>query len=165
MKRVILDTNIYGLIVEKEHVEEVKELSRIRRDIVIYGFDIIRHELRNVSKNTFFRGHKLRVILLNLYDRMVKNHALQKTRLVENLASDYYSTYIKLFGYMPKERMFNDFLIVACASINELDIVVSEDNKTMLSEYAIKTYDTVNSLRTHKTPKFIRYEEFRRLFS
>ena len=61
--------------------------------------------------------------------------------------------------------MFNDFLIVACAAINELDIVVSEDNKTMLSEYAIKTYDTVNSLRYHKTPKFIRYDEFRRLFS
>lgn len=58
-----------------------------------------------------------------------------------------------------------NFLIVACASINELDIVVSEDNKTMLSEYAIRTYDTVNSLRSHRTPKFIHYEDFRRLFS
>src|SRR3989344_100712 len=34
---------------------------------------------------------------------------------------------IAIFDYMPRERMFNDFLIVACAAINELDIVVSED--------------------------------------
>ena len=75
-------------------------------------------------------------ILLNLYDRIVTNHALQKTKLIENLASDYYLTYVKLFSNIP-----------------------------MLSGYSIEVYGTVNLLRSHRTPKFIHYEEFRRSFS
>jgi hypothetical protein len=54
-------------------------------------------------------------------------------------------------------------MIVACATLHDLDIVVSEDNKTMLSEYSLKTYQTVNSIKKYKMPQFIGYDKFRRL--
>lgn len=165
MKRVILDTNIYGIIAEKENIEEFHNVLENKKSVIIYGFDIVRKELRRVPKNIIIKGHNFRVLLLNLYDRVTRNHALHKTKLIEQLATDYYSTYVKLFGHTPKDKILDDFLIVACASINGLDVVVSEDSKTMLSSYAKKTYNIVNSLRGHATPDFLNYSEFRRLFS
>lgn len=59
--------------------------------------------------------------------------------------------------------MINDFIIVACASKNNLDIVVSNDNVTMLTENAIRAYDDVNKIISLKTPKFIDYKEFKEI--
>ncbi len=161
MKRVILDTNIYGKIVDKEQVEEIEQLAEKRRDIVIYGFDVIRKELRNTPKDKTIKKKKYRIILLSLYSRIIRERSFELTNPIKLLAEDYLRTYKALFGSV-NEKMRNDFLIVACASIHELDVVVSDDNNTMLSDYAKKTYNTVNSLRRHKMPNFIGYEEFRR---
>ena len=59
--------------------------------------------------------------------------------------------------------MINDFLIVACASKNNLDIIVSNDNITMLAENAIKAYKNINKMLSLKTPKFIDYKEFKEI--
>ncbi len=63
MKRVILDTNIYGLIVEKEEPENFKALIQ-KSDIVVYGNKIIRKELRSTPR-VFIDGINLRFELSN----------------------------------------------------------------------------------------------------
>ncbi len=165
MKRIILDTNIYGRIVEKKEEEEVKELVEKHPEIIIYGYDIIRKELRDTSKRVRIERRSLRLILLGIYDKLTQKHTFYTTSAINRLADDYYKTYKELGGKRPLKEMQNDFLIVACASIHELDIVVSEDNKTMLVDDAIKSYRIVNGLQKYRTPKFINYLKFRRLFS
>ena len=163
MKRVILDTNIYGRIVERREEEEIQASLEKRKDIITYGFDVVRKELRDLSGETLIG--KLRILLLTLYDRIARTHIYFTTSLVKQLAEDYYSTYRQVGGHRSKDKIFNDFLIIACASLHELDIVVSDDNKTMFGDEAASAYKIVNNLRNYRMPEFISYEKFRRLFS
>jgi len=59
--------------------------------------------------------------------------------------------------------MQNDLLIVATAAIKQMDIVVSNDEATMQSEQALRTYNLVNAIRQLKNPQFIDYKEFKKL--
>ncbi|MFH1276684.1 MAG: hypothetical protein ABIH82_06250 [Candidatus Woesearchaeota archaeon] len=58
-------------------------------------------------------------------------------------------------------------MIVACASFRGLDLVYSNDNKTMFNKSAIKAYDHINMKENLRTPKFLKYsallEKFRGL--
>lgn len=165
MRRVILDTNIYGRILERRERQLFEEALEKRKDIVIYGFDAIRKELRNISKKVVYDKLKIRITLLRLYDKLATQHVYFTTSSVQRLANEYYSVYEKIGGKENKEEMLVDFLIVACASIHELDLVVSDDNNTMLHEDSIKTYRIVNELRNYSTPNFIGYDAFRRLIT
>jgi len=84
---------------------------------------------------------------------------------MKELAKEYYKVYNELEGMRSSDEIMNDMLIVACGSIHELDIVVSEDRKTMSSEKCIKAYRIVNGLRKYKTPDFIGYDKFKMLIS
>jgi len=106
MKRLLLDTNIYGELIFDRDFFKLK--SSIEKKDIVHGFKVVRDELRDVPKKVKVEGKNLRVGLLYLYD-----------------------------------KIYNDFLIVACACINQIDIVVSEDNKSMLIENARKAYDLV----------------------
>jgi hypothetical protein len=53
-------------------------------------------------------------------------------------------------------------MIVAEATISKLDIVVSDDNRTMLSEPAKRAYFSVNKEHNLFTPNFIGYSEFKK---
>jgi hypothetical protein len=165
MKRGILDTNIYGRIIEKKEEEEIKKIAELNRDIVIYGFDVIRKELRNVPAKLRIENKLLRLMLLGFYDVLNKSHMYYTTSLIRHLADDYFEVYKQLGGKEKKTEILNDFLIVACASIHELDIVISEDNKTMLNQDALKAYGIANALKRIKTPSFIDYQKFRRLLA
>lgn len=164
MKREILDSNIYGKIIEVKDMDFV--LNNLpKSDIIIYGVDVIRKELRDTPKEKIVVAEdkrlKIRILLLNLYDFIVKNHQFTSTDAVQQLAEDYYLAYRKFGGLKPKGDIINDFKIIATASINKLDIVYSEDNKTMLSEESVKSYELVNSIKKLETPKFKSYEEFK----
>lgn len=165
MKRMILDTNIYGRMVERREADEIKTRLESKRDIIIYGFDVVRKELRATSKNKIIGKTKLRLAVLGIYDRLTQHRIMSTTTLISKLADDYYETYRQLGGRIHRDDIINDFLIVACASIHELDIVVSADNKSMLSGYAIKSYTIVNKLRNYRLPEFIGYDAFARLLS
>ena len=165
MKRVILDTNIYGRMVEKREEERIRELIGKRPDIIIYGFDVVRKELRAASQQMRIDGKRLRLILLGIYDHLTERHMFDTTKLTKKLAEDYYAIYSRIGGIVSKNEIINDFLIVACASIHELDIVVSEDKETMLSTEALTAYDIVNRLKQYRLPAFINYETFGRLLT
>ena len=163
MKRVILDTNIYGEIIERDDIDLV--LNNISKsNLVIYGCDIITKELRKISKEkvTISAGKKkkLRSIILSVYHSLAKKD-LAITQEIMEIADLFYITYIKLGGSISREKIFSDFIIVALASKNGLDIVYSSDNQTMMSYLSMRTYDVVNTIRKLKTPNFKNYGEFK----
>ena len=163
MKRVIIDANIYGRILEKFHQNIIKEATEkgvLKGHLVIYGFDIIRKELRSTSSNIKIGDIKLRIALLNLYDILVSKHTLSLNSEIRNLAQQYYEVYKEIGGAYGKEEVLNDFAIVAGASINNLDINYSDDNKTMINQKAVKSYEIVNKIRRFRTPRFENYPSF-----
>lgn len=160
MKRIILDTNIYGLIAVDSEREKIRN-SIASAAILVYGSPIIRKELRNTKKE-IVDGINLRNVLLNLYHQITKDRELDIKDKETKISDSYFSAYRQLGGITSKSKMSNDFLIVASASVHNLEIVVSEDNATMLNEIARKAYSLVNAALKIKMPRFIVYEEFKK---
>ena len=160
MKRVLLDTNIYGLIVmDKDRPTILEKLSR-STELKIYGNYIIRKELRDTPKG-IIDGINLRNDLIRLFDQIVDRHNYEITSEMQKVAENYFVVYRKLGGKTKKAEIINDFLIVACASVHNLDIVISEDRRSMCSDFAVNSYDIVNSISNRKSPNFVRYEKFK----
>lgn len=161
MKKILLDTNIYGKIVvdaEKRLIHERIHSAQESQDYLIYGFAVIRKELRAVKR--VVDGMNLRSDLLKVYDDLVKKtYPLEQE--MEKLAEEYFNTYLNLGGTTPKEKLFNDFLIIACASVKNLNLVVSDDRRTMLGEIAVRAYQEINNQNNFPQPEFISYEEFK----
>ncbi len=128
-QRVILDTNIYGIVVEENKTDFTRRLSA--SDVVVYGSDVIRRELRATPKTRSFHEN-IRQKLLNLYDEIVLEHTLRINIRTASIATEYALFYQ---GGISKERLSNDFLIVACASVHNLAIVVTADNHSMNSSW------------------------------
>ena len=159
-ERFLLDTNIYGELLLDKDFELLME--KMMNQCVVHGFKVIRNELRAVPTKIKVENKNLRIGLLHIYDELIKQ-SYTSTKEIVNLAEDYYVLYRKLGGSKGSEEMRNDLLIVACASVNQVDIVVSEDCKSMLSENAIKAYEFVNLIRKKRTPNFIGYLKLKRL--
>ena len=159
MKRVLLDTSVYGKLIEEP--QTVIEIARqVPSHLVIYGFRTVRNELRETPPSLRFAGRSKRILLLNLYDSLMRNHDLTENKLIETLARDYFKTYI-IKGNIAESKLRNDFLIIAAATIHHLDIVVSSDLHTMLSNNAIECYTQVNKKYGLPNPTFTPYENFK----
>ena len=162
MKRVIFDTNIYGLIaVDQDRINIVNAV--LKSNFVVYGTKLNRDELRAVPKKLILGRKNLRVDLLTLFDGMVGRHLYAITKEMEEIADNYYQAYVEFGGSKSKEELVNDFIIIACASLHDLDLVISDDKKSMLSENALKSYKIVNSIIKKKTPDFIDYLKFKKM--
>ena len=69
MKRILLDTNVYGKLVEDTFIFPLLLDRKTRNDFVVYGIDVIRKELRAISKKaTDKKGQKIRLYTLYVYD-------------------------------------------------------------------------------------------------
>lgn len=159
MKRAIFDTNVYGLILKEKDPEEVQRKIVSKKDLIVYGYQPIRKELRDVPKTTKI-SRKIRVKLLSIYDWVVRGHVLQDSDTINRLAEAYYGQYRKNGGIHRWETTMKvDFLIVACGSINCLDVIYSEDNKTMRCDAAMKSYECVNKRENLRTPNFLKYSD------
>jgi len=62
---------------------------------------------------------------------------------------------------MHERSMKNDLIIVAIATIYQLDIIISNDKKSMLSNSAINAYEKINKEYGLKDPIFKTYKEFK----
>ncbi len=163
MKRVLLDTNVYGELAIDPALERIRErLNDI--NFAFYGAAIIRKELRETSKSERFGNRNLRIILLSMYDDVTKEHVLDITPEVAELASNFYKAYKEFGGLKKNSEIIADFTIVAAAVMHGLDIVVSDDEKTMLTENAIKAYRLIADVKKKRLPDLIVYDEFRRWF-
>ncbi len=59
MKRVLLDTNIYGEIAIDPELEAIREKIMLREKGLFYGLDLVRKELRDTPPNKRI-GRKVR---------------------------------------------------------------------------------------------------------
>lgn len=159
MLRVIFDTNIYGLLIREKDAVELERKIKEDKQFVVYGYQPIRQEIREIPKITKL-SKKARIQILRLYDSITGKHFLSNSINITNLARKYYDCYRNfggIYGWDTSIRI--DFMIVACASISKLDIVYSADNKTLLSKQALKAYKHINIKESLKLPTFFTYEE------
>ncbi len=165
MKRVMFDTNIYGRLIEETEVI-VMIAKHVPYNLVVYGTPVIRNELRALSKEARLDGKSKKILLLNVYDKFVRkdNHNLKITDIIEIVANGYFIEYKKMGGSLSLTEMINDFRIVACASMHHLDIVVSEDERSMLSLQAIGAYSAVNEKNQLRNPEFISFKKFKEAY-
>ncbi len=152
MANAILDTNIYGKIVEdKDNMILIKAIVE-RDQFIIHNFKVVRDELRKVPD------------ILKIYDRMVKTQLFHDTREIDNLAREYFREYKNNRGVKSLNKIINDFKIVAYASIKNCDLIFSEDRKTMTHPISLKIYRNVNLKRQIRTPTFYSYNDLKRSF-
>ncbi len=160
MERLILDTNIYGLLFTDSAFHELHVLiEKHKEEIRVYGFSIIRKELKQAPKRVI-EGVNVRASLLRAYSSFVKKEYPFEEKF-QKIAEDYFGEYTHLRGKYSYQELLPDFLIVACASVHQIPIVVSEDNHTLASELAQQAYEMVNRKRGLSLPEFVRYEQFK----
>ena len=162
MKKIIFDTSVYGELIKDIEIADIIA-KHIPKEFVIYGNKIIRDELRDTSKKIKIGNKSKRILLLGLYDSFVRkdHHNLKYNKLIETLAQDYFNEYKKQKGGFSSKSINNDFIIIATATIYQMDIVVSKDKKSMLGDKAIKSYEIINKSYGLKDPKFELYNSFK----
>lgn len=167
MKRIIFDTSVYGNLVMEDAVRKRIEEMAKTKEYIIYGNSIIRKELRQTPKTLILKKRNLRILLLTLYDSFVKkeNHDLKINILIETLSKDYFKEYKKNNGVFSDNELKDDLMIIATATIYHLDIVVSNDERTMLSKQLVKVYESVNREYGMKNPLFKNYLKFKKELS
>lgn len=162
MKRLLLDTNIYGLLTVDPDLHLLhQEFESKKTELKIYGFSIIRKELKKVPKKVI-NGINVQASLLRTYSYFVAKEYEIENKL-KSIADEYYLAYLSQGGSLTKEDIYNDFLIVACASVKDINLVVSEDNATLSSEMFKKVYTEVNLNNNISLPVFIKYKHFKEL--
>lgn len=163
MLRIILDTNIYGRLIEEESIANFIEKVGSMDNVRIYGFKLIRKEIRNIPTSSQL-SRKARIALLEPYDNLTKGKSLVETGVVTFLADKYQKKYQEFARKNDCDRnLYIDFLIVACASYYQLDIICSSDGKTLMNENAKRAYLSINGNENLKTPAFLTYNEFLRI--
>ncbi|MBI5001983.1 hypothetical protein HZC31_01210 [Candidatus Woesearchaeota archaeon] len=163
-KRILLDTNVYGKLVEDTFIFPLLLDQKTCNNLVVYGTDVIRKELRAISKKaTDKKGQKIRLYTLYVYDNLITkaNHTLRVNNFIECLAQLYMNGYKIRGGGVGEAEIKNDFLIVACATLHNLDIVISDDKRTMLSTAALAAYKWVNQKQGFQNPNYMHYITFR----
>ena len=161
MKRLLLDTNIFGLLFADSDFHVLHHLlEEQREELYIYGLNLIRQELKK-APGKVVGGVNVRARLLRAYSSFICEEYIVDNR-VKDIAEKYFSVYTTFGGGFTKEKLWNDFLIVACASVKDIAIVVSEDNATMLNELAKKSYTETNVKEKLRLPVFIGYKLFKK---
>lgn len=164
MKRIILDTSVYGELIKDADIAD-KLVKLVPAKYVIYGTKFIRDELRDTSKAARVEGKSKRNLLLRIYDTLVKkdHHDLDPTPIIDVIASEFYRQYRKNGGSKSLKEMITDLRIVAVGAFYSLDIVVSNDEKSMLSDAAIAAYKEVCAEFSLEVPDFLTYRRFKEM--
>lgn len=163
MLRVIFDTNIYGKLLEENNFEEIALQIKQDKELKIYGFHPIRKELRDTPKRIRMGKFNKRNMLLGFYDELTGGRYLKDSIQLHSLALKFYTAYRNFGGIVNKDKsnIEVDFTIVACATFYKLDLVISDDQKTLLSKPALKAYKHICIKDGLWQPNFWKYSELR----
>jgi hypothetical protein len=166
MLRVIFDTNIYGKLIEEEDIEKISLKIKQDNKFLVYGFKPVRKELRKTPKTIKLGTLTKRNVLLNLYDNLTQGRDLTNFLTIHELAFKFYKEYRKRGGIRDwsKTNIDIDFIIVACACFHTLDVVVSNDQRTLLNQFALDAYKYVCSKNAIWRPKLWKYIELKNYF-
>lgn len=163
MLRVIFDTNIYGKIIEENNFEEIATQIKNDEDFKVYGFQPIRKELRDTPTTSRLGRFNRRNVLLSVYDGITAGRYLEDALQIHRLAMKFYNAYRQFGGIYnwDKTNIDIDFTIVACATFYRLDLVVSDDSKTMLSKPALKAFKHISIREALRQPLFWKYSDLK----
>ncbi len=166
MLRVIMDTNVYGLLVGEKEIGRISQSIIKDKDFIVYGVSFIRKELRDTPRTKKLGNLSTRNLLLSLYDNLTNERFLKDSYEVYDLARRFYESYREFGGIKnwDKSSIGIDFMVVACASLYKLDLVISDDSKTLLNKEAIKAYRYVCVREARWQPNFWRYSDLRRRY-
>ena len=103
--RVLLDTNIYGVLIEQHYTEKFLD-ARKNGKAVFYGYDVIWHELRDISKTKEIDQKNYRIIALDFYDRLILKHHYENVPLIDWLADQYSIEYVGGISKKKTSRWF-----------------------------------------------------------
>ncbi len=158
LKKILLDTNIYGWAVEDKYVlnllnKFIKGKKHTPQTIIIFGFDTVMKELKN-------NPHKpTKVRTLSLYKSAV-SEKLKGNKEVQDLADAYFAacknSKIKI--------TIEDCEIVAASTLNSIDFIVTNNRRTLNNPGTLKIVEKINSDQ-FKTPKIIDSKEAIAMFS
>ena len=162
MLRIIFDTNIYSFIAKDNNGKEIAIRIKNNKDLRIYGYRLIKDEIKEIPKGLKHDGQRLRTYLINLYFDLIKEQYPELPR-IKKLAEVYYTEFKKLGGKRSFHDLGVDFEIVACATIHNLDLVVSNDNKTLRGAISLNAYKNVNLRNKLKTPNFYNLEDLKKV--
>ena len=176
-KTYILDTNVYGELLLEKNSEKLIENINKDDSVYIYGIDIIEKELQETPVEAKYKSKLMKELVMNIYESIIKEE-LTLVPIAQYIASEYYKKFDELRksgryykSLSPKidkykeEDLNVDFQIIAVASLRNVDIVVSTDKRTILSEIAEDTYKRINTLNGLRTPRLVTYSEFKRRYS
>tara|TARA_Y100000310_G_scaffold258520_1_gene266960 strand:- start:920 stop:1498 length:579 start_codon:yes stop_codon:yes gene_type:complete len=172
----ILDTNVYGeLLIEPNSEDIIKGINK-DESTYIYGINIIEDELRDTPIEIKLGKKLFRDAVISIYEIIV-DEELKLFPVAKYIASKYYEEYdrlrksgryYKLVDSKTKKYTEDDlkvdFQIIAMASLKGIDIVVSTDRRTILSNLAENTYNKVNKLNGLRTPRLVRYSDFKKRY-
>ena len=158
MTSMLLDSSVYGEIAIDDKEEEILKALSDGCKYHLCNFQLIRKELRGKKG----KKYKKRNAVLPLHDTLMRGKEYRENKEIENLSYEYYQAYKSEGGNLPFKKLKIDFKIIACASIKQIDIVVSKDKNTMMSPFAKKAYEKVNILRKLKTPQLWSYKYLRK---
>mgnify|MGYP001562414295 CR=1 FL=1 len=161
MLRIIFDTNIYSFIAEDKNVKEITARIKNNKELRVYGYRLIKEEIKNIPKTREYETHKYRTLLINLYSDLIKEQYSESPNITK-LAELYYKEFQKLGGKRSFQDLKVDFGIVACATIHHLDLIVSGDEKTLKGNIALEAYKNVNIRNKLRTPNFYNFEDLKK---
>lgn len=154
MTNVVLDTNIYGKIIEDPDSDRLIEKIICKDSFIIHDYRIIRDEIKRAPKPA-----------LKIYDKLVKTQLFADTNEISKLADEYFKEYKSISGVKNLSKIIKDFKIVAYASLKNCDIIFSNDEKTMKHNLSTQAYKVVNLRKNLRTPTFYTYQNLKRSFS
>ncbi len=164
----VMDTSFYGNLLLEPDKELLINKIKSTKALFIIGIDVIEKELYETPSHVKYRGETTQKVLLTLFDFLV-DEVVKLPPIAAYLAEEYFQAYRKqaknkkLLKY-GEENLKTDFRIIALASLRAVDVVVSADKRTMLSDSAKKAYDEVNAKNSLRTPELVDYDAFKQTY-
>lgn len=170
-KTYILDTNVYGELLIEPNSDMLVKKIKMNKSFFIYGVDLIERELSETPLHIKYKGRIAQKLLVELFESL-SDEILTLTPLAKYLADDYFKKYkelaksgkYKLKQKYDEKSLKTDFQIIAIASISSVNIVVSSDKRTMLSQLASDVYAHINKINGLRTPELLEYKKFKEVY-
>ena len=157
MKNILLDTNIYGLALERNDVAQsmvilAEDKQKPERKYFVLGSHVVYDEINAVP-------HKeTREKLREMYQAVISGE-IRLTDRVKSLASEYFNECRKNRAKITIE----DCRIMASASLANADFIVSDNRNTLRGPKAAGIFASVNKKNGLKMPSLIGLEALRSL--
>ncbi len=158
MHTLLLDTNIYGLALEKKELANIlvlftDEKQNPDKRYIVLGSEIIYNEI-NANPHREARSR------LNELYQIVISGEIRLTDKIKSLSLEYFyeckNNHIKI--------TIEDCQIVASSCFANVEFIVTNNRKTMMSHKSIEVFTSINKKKGLRTPKFARHEILKSFF-